>query len=255
MINDYQYAIIIGAAKSGTSSLCYNFKFHPQISISESKETNFFRQVLNNNDSLGYYDKYWPNNPSETIIRLESSPTYTSNNSGQIAKNIRTSLIKVKLIYILRDPIDRLESHFNFNVSRMHWNYKGNMLDPTLQIFSSYKTHILNYYQHFAKNDLLLLNFDQLKDEPGQIVQTVCKFLGIEETYQPPAYRSLAKTKNITRMDYLNWHYRMRKLGPLNRVIFNPITKEVFNLDKEYPKRKVKILGASPEAFDIDFMN
>lgn len=126
--------IVVGSTKSGTTSLYYSLKKHPEIYLPPKKEMNFF-----NNDS-GYFKKgrKYPNkkakNYSETIDRPISlsdylefypenslisgdiTPTYLMNYKETI-KNIKKHCDDdIKIIIILRNPIDQVFSSFNHQI-------------------------------------------------------------------------------------------------------------------------------------------
>ena len=236
-----RFSIIIGAAKAGTSSLCYNFKHHPGVSISQPKETNFFSDKTSTQKSQEAYLRHWAHDPSfDEKILLEASPSYSQADSSPIFKRIHDTLKDtVKFIYIVRNPYERIESHYNFGIERMHWNYKGSLLRETTLVGSDYKKHIDAVLNDYSKDQLLVVSYETLKNEPQKIVCDICRFLEIDDSFTLPEARRIAVTGNITKMDHWDWRYKTRLLGKAHPVIFNPATKKIFNLNQPLEKRSL----------------
>ena len=111
------FALIIGAMKCGTTSLFNILAQHPQVSPCFYKEPAFFS--FNNRFSKGieYYQSLWNWNPSSHKVALEASTAYTKTHRTDFntAENIAKfkDRANFKFIYILRNPIDRIESECN----------------------------------------------------------------------------------------------------------------------------------------------
>jgi len=114
--------IIIGAGRSGTTSLYAYLISHPNVLPAAKKETVFFNYVYHKN--LDWYRMYFP-----TIHELKRTKKFTSQNviiSGEatpsylidplVPKRISYHLPNVKLIVLLRNPIERALSHYYHNI-------------------------------------------------------------------------------------------------------------------------------------------
>eukprot|EP01103_Thecamoeba_quadrilineata_P018904 TRINITY_DN744_c0_g1_i1.p1 TRINITY_DN744_c0_g1~~TRINITY_DN744_c0_g1_i1.p1 ORF type:complete len:362 (+),score=39.32 TRINITY_DN744_c0_g1_i1:151-1086(+) len=111
------YFIIIGAPKCGTTSLYYYFRGHPDIYPPVTKELNFFN--FNN-----YSFEYLLNFPVPkdklsklNLVSMEASTNYLLNTHAYgepVYDRIKKGLPDVKLIALLRDPVERFISHFNY---------------------------------------------------------------------------------------------------------------------------------------------
>ena len=113
--------IIVGAARSGTTSLYEYLENHPSVLPPVKKETGFFNYAYNNNSN--WYKMYFPtiaekqkaeNIQKNSIITGEATPSYLID--PRVPKRISSLLPKIKLIILLRNPIDRAISHYNLNV-------------------------------------------------------------------------------------------------------------------------------------------
>lgn len=122
--------LVVGAAKSGTTSLYEYLKLHPEVFVpDEVKETNFFVEPK---DVLGNGPRYFARNSYGTTLERyldlfksvesgnkavgEVCPTYLPFYSYTIP-NIKKYLgDEVRIIIILRNPVDRAYSHYVHNV-------------------------------------------------------------------------------------------------------------------------------------------
>lgn len=103
--------LIIGAMKSGTTSLFHYLRNHSQIASADDKELYFFS--FNYKYGVFSYLKHFPYKKQiDSKLVFETSATYL--HDPESALKIKKVLPSVKLICILRDPIERAISHFNF---------------------------------------------------------------------------------------------------------------------------------------------
>lgn len=102
--------LLAGAAKSGTTSLYHYLAAHPQCGMSTPKETHFFTKGYSAND-VERYARYFADVPSSATVVGEATPTYLSVPSA--TERIHEVLgPQVKLIFLIRNPVDRAISAF-----------------------------------------------------------------------------------------------------------------------------------------------
>lgn len=99
-------AIIIGAQKSGTSSLWNYISGHPDIIPSISKEVHYFDDNYSKDEE--WYRSYFP--ISKKGITIEATPRYIFDEG--VERRIKEVVPEVKLIAVLRDPAERAYSHY-----------------------------------------------------------------------------------------------------------------------------------------------
>jgi len=114
--------IIIGVQRGGTTSLYKYMTKHPKIIPALKKEIHFFDNKFGK--GLSWYESQFMQNPffcllkrkrkSEDTITGEASPYYIYH--PHVPKRISKILPNVKLIAILRNPIERAFSHYNHEV-------------------------------------------------------------------------------------------------------------------------------------------
>jgi hypothetical protein len=172
-----KHAIIIGAMKAGTSSLFYYLSEHPHICPSKPKEPQFFSTPQLRNQGLRGYLKYW-NFGEDHEVLLEASTNYTKYPAFSGAPSaIYDSKMQPYLIYIIRNPFQRIVSHYNHSIKR---GRKCQILDPHLMHVSDYYFQLAQYKEKFPKMNIMLIDFDEFVDEPQVIINKVFEFLGLD---------------------------------------------------------------------------
>jgi len=108
------HAIIIGAMKSGTSSLYEYLVQHPQICACSVKEPEFFSDHQDHAVGAASYESLWDIAPNRHMWCLEGSTGYTKYpEEPSVPQNMHSYGLDPTFIYILRHPIDRIESDYN----------------------------------------------------------------------------------------------------------------------------------------------
>jgi hypothetical protein len=179
--------IVIGAAKCGTTSLHEYLDEHPDISMSREKELHFFVDRKNWGRGLEWYES---NFDASAPVRGESSPGYSAFPlySG-VPERMAHTIPDVKLIYLVRDPVERIVSHYTHRT--VNWPEMGTLEealgDPHVREWlvtpSHYWLQLEQYLAHFPPEQILVVDSDELRSSlPG-----VFAFVGVD-----PAFRSTA---------------------------------------------------------------
>lgn len=176
--------IVIGAMKAGTTTLFQLLAQHPAIcrtwaqtpGVSFTKEINYFRHLYRKGNTPLHYDWRFPFDAAKHSWTLEVSPNYAKWPASKgVPRRIASLGGETKLAYILREPIDRIESHLAHKLrggKKMH-------LHQCIRT-SRYAVQLDKFTAHFPRDDILLLDFEQLRQDPAAILAQVCDFLGIE---------------------------------------------------------------------------
>ena len=174
--------IIIGAMKSGTTSLFKILSQHPEIIGTKKNETHFFS--IHFDKGLDYYNTMWDTNnlSHNNYLFLEASPTYFKRHIHRnVAKRINKNYPEAKLICILRDPIDRLESNYIQYINDTGIKSGINNHLPDELIYSSmYSFQLNDYLKFFNKSNLKIIKTSDLNNSPKKIFDEVCSFLDIK---------------------------------------------------------------------------
>jgi hypothetical protein len=103
--------LILGGMKCGTSSISHNLNSHPQVHMArDGFEVHFFDRADNYNQGLDWYRAHFPQQDGVRAYG-DKTPTYAD---VQNLPRIRQTLPDAKLIMILRDPVGRFQSQYNY---------------------------------------------------------------------------------------------------------------------------------------------
>lgn len=179
-----RYFIVVGAMKAGTTTLFMNLSRHPQLcttmaevpEISFKKEINYFQSLYRKGNAPLHYDWRFPFDPDRHAWTLDVSPNYAKLPKTRLVPR-RIAMLggEIKLAYILRDPVDRIESQIAHG---MREGSKTVGLSHCTKV-SRYARHLDRFAKHIPREDILLLDFEQLREAPDQVIHSVCDFLDI----------------------------------------------------------------------------
>jgi hypothetical protein len=178
--------ILIGAMKSGTSSLHHYLDEHPEISMSYPKELDFFIEERRWSKGFAWYESHFS---KTATIRGESSVGYTQRHKyAGVPERIHAMDPDIKLLYLLRDPLERLVSHFT-QLSLMGLEQRDftGVLDELpgsdYVLSSSYYHQLSAYLDFFSREQIQILTLEELVRDKVGTIQKVFRFLGVEEHF------------------------------------------------------------------------
>lgn len=180
--------LVIGAMKCGTTSLYHYLAEHPEVGMSRRKETDFFLSNHGNwNRGRDWYARQFPDEPP---ARGECSPNYTKRHLFDgVPARIEAVCPHVKLIYLVRDPIERTISHYRGSrrQGREERSFEAAVVDVEASNYvltSRYFLQLQSYLDRFAKQDLLIVSTEELGTAPDRTLRTVYQFLGVDPTFE-----------------------------------------------------------------------
>ena len=195
-----EFLIIGGTEKSGTTSLFEYFCNHPELNSSIKKETDYLRtQDANLHDYIKCFEA------DEGKRFFEASPGYLSEYESVIENVVKLNL-DCKFIFILRDPIERLYSSFNFHKSKLYipeeldindyvhmcLDYEKDRLSLNDSIFdNSWFLNVLNAGKYDkalrkfedCRIDFKVIDFRSLRQDMPSVVSSICKYFNIDNSY------------------------------------------------------------------------
>ena len=196
--------IVIGQAKCGTTTLCEALRRHPQVFVTEPRETHFF--VFENPKlTPEWYDSLYSGVTSERAIG-EGSTSYTRPDVYErCARSIHEVAPQARLVYMARDPIARLESDWKMRVreGRATWNDINKSLDDNPQIveLGKYWRNLSTYRELFSPEQLLILFLEDVARAPDEQLKRVHNHIGVDET--PEATQEAKNSASSYRRDGL----------------------------------------------------
>lgn len=198
--------LIIGAFKSGTNSLYQYLNPHPQIFMCPVNEPSFFafegqkisgKRWAKNSIVTKFddYKKLFAGATGKTAIG-EASPTYLV--SSQAPARIKHYLPQVKLIAILRHPVDRAYSQWQMEFRQgaekigdfakavqIKQTGSDGIVRQKYVYGSKYYSLLKRYYDLFDRSQICVLLFDQLLDDRSGLIKSIYNFLEVDSEYVP----------------------------------------------------------------------
>jgi len=205
--------LIIGAGKSGTTSLYHYLKQHPEVYMSPVKEPKFFAMEGKTLDFRGPNDEAHMNRKSITDIDTyrtlfrgvteekaigEASPLYLY--SQEAPGRIKHYIPHARLIAILRNPVERAFSSYLHCIRD-----RGEPLEDFAKALQDEETRIANgwgpiwhyknagfysaqlerYFDTFRREQIEIFLYEDLKDDPVGVLQSIFRFLRVDDTRLP----------------------------------------------------------------------
>ena len=116
-LDDFVDFMFLGYPKSGTSAMFYLLEQHPELNPSKEKETRFFSWSnhmplleLPPNELRARYMKWW--DTDHKGLKYEFSPNYYTRFSQRMIKKVKPKNKRVKLLFVLRNPVERFISEY-----------------------------------------------------------------------------------------------------------------------------------------------
>jgi hypothetical protein len=199
--------LVIGAPKAGTTALHVALAGHPGLYLSAIKEPKFFLSEGpppvrgGPGDALTYREHVWRVQDYQALfdpappgtLRGESTPLYLYDRAAM--RRIRDTLPGAKLIVIVRDPVERAHSNWTHLWSAglepeadfvracaeeerriaagwaSFWHYTG---------LGKYGAQLDYAFSLVPREQVLVLRYRRLVDEPAATLDRICDFLGVE---------------------------------------------------------------------------
>lgn len=217
--------IVVGAARSGTTSVYHWLDAHPQVYMSPVKETNYFLGLDSSFAGPGDIQKIEvPRSPSGEILekhaaivtswedyvtlfsdssrcqaRGEVSPSYLYYQKAAIS--IRETLPDCKILIILRNPIERAFSNYKalIKAGREYLDFESALKIGNYRInegwehfwdlrgLGLYYSQVKRYLDLFPKEQVGVWLYEDMRADPICFFAKLCNFIGVDNTFVPDA--------------------------------------------------------------------
>ena len=203
--------MLIGAMKSGTTALSESLSAHPEVCFSTIKEPGFFNTTANWHAELDRYHRLF--DPAPGQLCAEASTMYTRlQDWPQTAERLYAYNPELKLIYIMRHPVQRMISHYAHRKGHGHKTLppeQALLRNPGYINTSRYALQLRPYLELFGREQVLPLIFEQYLHDPAATLTTVAEFLDIDPTGFSAQDAKQPKNPSVGQ---LRWHPRLGQL-------------------------------------------
>jgi hypothetical protein len=176
---------VIGAMKAGTVSLCHYLDEHPDVFLGRGGkfgEPNFFVADRNWTRGRGWYESLFEGAGSAAAIG-ECSPSYTMARAfGGVPKRMAELIPRARLVYVVRDPIARMQSMYMHQVSagRERRRPEAALLDDRYLEPSRYGFQLAAFLDHFDRSQVLVIASEVLRERPREALSAVFAHLAVD---------------------------------------------------------------------------
>jgi len=194
--------LCVGFSKCGTTSIYDALKQHPDIFLPTIKEIPFFTRPEFYTMGLSWYKKRFFSSCKKNETAGEINPLYTTKNiARKLSKHFDEN---TKIIFIMRNPVDRMYSHFRMDMRygyklipeymadmdiNTQFNYyvrhncisKNKIRRNEFMLSGNYYQSICEYMKYFKRKNMLFLFFEDYIKAPEKTIQEIMDFLCVKK--------------------------------------------------------------------------
>lgn len=231
--NNYVYEkglpnfFLAGCQKTASSWLYKCFSEHPDIYVPNIDATHFF--TFNYYKGFDWFIQYYNNYSGQKAVG-DTTPSYIRDIDAP--RRIREYYPEAKLIFSLRNPVERAFSHYWYEKAKNKITYD---FAETLEIYDLYQNFIVsgfyhqllvNYLKFFPKEQILVILYEDIKQSPDAVIENVFNFLGVDSDFKPTVLNkkvNIAAKRKAKKDNKIN-----RYLADLDKKIRNAEDKRLW---------------------------
>ncbi len=261
--------LIVGAQKAATTSIFDILNHHSEIYLPPEKEVHFFDYPEKINKGIGYYARYFQHAGNAKAIG-EASPSYLF--FPEVPKRIQQTLgTDIKIIILLRDPVDRALSHYKMmflqgyekrplsvaiseNLKRLEQGFNFDRITSYLDR-SLYAFQIKNYLDVFPRENIKFILFEEdfIQNRKKTIFQ-IQQFLGVREedintkikTYPTVNKRSSKIDNTLNTANSVNQFFKMtipsKKIRTFLKYYLNEMNSKPVMINEDFNSLKPTLI-------------
>jgi hypothetical protein len=251
--------LIIGSMRSGTTALADHLRTHPDVFIPPRKELHFFSKYAG--AGLDWYRSQFAEAREERAVG-EASPNYMY--LPDAPARMAEVVPEARLMAILRNPVDRAYSHYVFNRSRgleplsfpealeaeAERLREGELMDRLRYSYvdrGRYLAQLQRVCEHYPKGSLMVLVFEEFRDDPPAVYGSACRFLEVDDSYLPADLGRRINPYLEFRSSRLRAYTKRPPATPLKRVL-----ARLNMVPRTYPSMDPAVRARVREVFRTD---
>jgi len=255
---EHRYLIIGGAPKAGTTSLYKWLADHPEVCASSLKETRFFLDAdyplpyatrFDGTNIQEYADFFKHCRAGNRLLRLDATPDYLY---SKTALRIAELLPQAKIVFILRDPVERMVSWYKYALQR-----------GLLSTDTSFEDYVMAQVGHLPTNDTpihlraleqcryekylpafrqafgercMVIDFKDLKADARNVMTKISAFAGLDDSFFDTYTFRAENVSQAVRIRWLMWGYYAIRRRLVHAVYDNSVIRELL----KKPNRIIK---------------
>jgi hypothetical protein len=248
--------VVIGATKSGTTSLDRYLDQHPQIYMSPVKEPQYFLPIRSLKTTIADFDEYRAlfDGVRDELAIGEVSPFYIT--STPAADRIKETLPGVRLVAILRNPVERAFSDYAMLIEkgREHLSFEDAVDDEIANPVPKreekkrnnlkhglYGQQLAAYYERFDRDHIEVVLFEDMRADAPAVLRRLYGFLGVDADFVPDTSRVYNATSAPPRHPRLNRLVRRAQNHGLQRLAPRSLRTRVRTLTAQDADEKLEL--------------
>ena len=188
MTNNIPNFLIIGAAKAATTTLASMLSQHPQAGIVAGKEPHFFSMDEQYRKGWAWYQSCFSHCQGKLAVGDASTSYSRIRYHPNTVKRILLHIPEVKIIYMVRHPLERIESAYierlvSIDASHAYPSINHAVQAEPMMIDSSRYWEVFNHYRQFIDEERIkIVWFEEFIGNTVDTFHDICRFLDIDDT-------------------------------------------------------------------------
>lgn len=182
--------LVIGAMKAGTTSLYHYLRAHPDVFMPAIKAPEFFVAESNWRRGVEWYAGLFEPAGTRAVAVGEASNAYAKHPYHRgVPERMVATIPDARLVYAVRDPVQRIRSHYRTRAREGAEKLpieRAIVENPVYLEYSRYAMQIDRFLEHFAREQLLVITAEDLRDDRRATMRTVYAFVGVDPDVEPP---------------------------------------------------------------------
>ncbi len=199
----------LGAGRSGSTWINYCLSEHPEICMPREKKLHFFGNDFKYSKGIEYYKKRFFNCDQGKVIG-ENTPGYLE--SPKTAKRIYNLFKNIKLFVCLRNPIEVAYSRFYYEKAKEQEptkTFEEAISGPKKNYYlirGNYYTHLKRYLELFPKQNILILIYEDIANDPMKFMGQIYEFLNVNNSFVAQSATKRINTSTINKkLVFIPW--------------------------------------------------
>jgi hypothetical protein len=226
--------IVIGPGKTGTTWLYTCLVQHPDICMARNtKETLFFNE--NYHRGFDWYKRFFADcGEAKAIGEISNNYFFSEEVPGRIAHH----LPDVRLICLLRHPLERLLSTFLWRRRTLpeRASFEETISQrPTMVSNNYYDVFLERYLQHFPRERLFVGLHEDIRSSPDLLLRQIYEFIGVDSKFTPSTTHERVLPASVSRFGIdlypvkriAYWLRRVGLHGVLTWAKMNPVLTKI----------------------------
>jgi hypothetical protein len=228
-----------GTTKAASSWLYNALSEHPEVSMAKVSDLNFFNVSYHRQQE--WYAKKFDDQNDEKVVG-EVSPGYLQH--PWTAERIAETVPDAKILFCLRNPVDRAYSHWWHSYSNKYVTYEFEEIFEKYAPYHHwvmpgfYDHHLSRFYEEFPEDQIEVFLFDDLVEDDEEFLREYFSAIGVDSDFRPSVLDTKENTAdatgNYTYVRVRNW---IRENAPSKvkntlKIFWDPVRGVVESADE-----------------------